>query len=156
MWDRLLKSLKVASFWAQLNSEFRQIWKQLSHFKSPWLWSKHGQRPRSIIRICEQWQEAAVQVFCKKGALRIFAKFTGKHLCQSLFLINFFQKAALAQVFFCEFCDISKNTFSHRTPPVATSEWSTVMFENYFFKKEDHNPGNFQWVMLQSWKTSSF
>ena len=25
------------------------------------------------------------QVFCEKGALRNFAKFTGKHLCQSLF-----------------------------------------------------------------------
>ena len=25
------------------------------------------------------------EVFCKKGALRNFAKFTGKHLCQSLF-----------------------------------------------------------------------
>ena len=28
----------------------------------------------------------AVVVFCKKGVLRNFAKFTGKHLCQSLFL----------------------------------------------------------------------
>ena len=27
-------------------------------------------------------------VFCKKGILRNFAKFTGKHLCQSLFLIK--------------------------------------------------------------------
>ena len=26
------------------------------------------------------------EVFCKKGALKNFAKFTGKHLCQSLFL----------------------------------------------------------------------
>ena len=26
------------------------------------------------------------EVFCKKGALRNFTKFTGKHLCQSLFL----------------------------------------------------------------------
>ena len=25
------------------------------------------------------------EVFCKKGALRNFTKFTGKHLCQSLF-----------------------------------------------------------------------
>ena len=25
------------------------------------------------------------EVFCKKGFLRNFAKFTGKHLCQSLF-----------------------------------------------------------------------
>ena len=54
----------------------------------------------------------------KKGGLGIFAKFTGKHLCQSLFLIklqveacNFIKKEALAQVFFCEFCEISKNTF---------------------------------------------
>ena len=26
------------------------------------------------------------EVLCKKGVLRNFAKFTGKHLCQSLFL----------------------------------------------------------------------
>ena len=26
------------------------------------------------------------EVFCRKGVLRNFAKFTGKHLCQSLFL----------------------------------------------------------------------
>ena len=25
------------------------------------------------------------EVFCKKGAFKNFAKFTGKHLCQSLF-----------------------------------------------------------------------
>ena len=30
------------------------------------------------------------EVFCKKGVLRNFAKFTGRHLCQSLFLKNFF------------------------------------------------------------------
>ena len=27
----------------------------------------------------------------------------------------------LAQLFSCEFCEISKNTFSYRTPPVAAS-----------------------------------
>ena len=27
-----------------------------------------------------------LKVFCKKGVLRNFVKFTGKHLCQSLFL----------------------------------------------------------------------
>ena len=32
---------------------------------------------------------------------------------------NFIKKATLAQVFFCEFCDTSKNTFSDRTPLVA-------------------------------------
>ena len=28
------------------------------------------------------------EVFCKKGVLRNFTKFTGKHLCQSLFFIK--------------------------------------------------------------------
>ena len=30
-------------------------------------------------------------------------------------------KKRLAQVFSCEFCKTSKNTFSYRTPPVAAS-----------------------------------
>ena len=58
------------------------------------------------------------EVFCKKGVLRNFTKFTGKHLCQSLFFnkvagqaCNFIKKETLAQVFPCEFCEISKNIF---------------------------------------------
>ena len=55
-----------------------------------------------------------------RDVLRNFAKFTGKHLCQSLFFIiklqdetcNFIiKKETLAQVFSCEFWEISKNTF---------------------------------------------
>ena len=49
-------------------------------------------------------------------------------LCQTLFLNkvaglrpNFIKKETLAQVFSCEFCKISKNTFFYRTLPVATS-----------------------------------
>ena len=38
------------------------------------------------------------EVFCKKGVLRSFAKFTGKHLCQSLF----FNKVAGLRYFFIE------------------------------------------------------
>ena len=36
-------------------------------------------------------------------------------------LYNFIKKETLAQVFFCEFCEIYKNTFSYRTPLVAAS-----------------------------------
>ena len=43
----------------------------------------------------------------KRGVLRNFAKLTGKHLCQSLFI----KKETLAQMFFCEFYEISKRTF---------------------------------------------
>ena len=32
------------------------------------------------------WQKQPLEVFCGKGVLRNFAKFTGKHLCQSFFL----------------------------------------------------------------------
>ena len=66
-------------------------------------------------------------VFCKKGVVRNFAKLTGRHLCQGLSFNKvaalglFIKKETLAQVFSCEFCEISKNTFSYRTPLVAAS-----------------------------------
>ena len=37
---------------------------------------------------------------------------------------NFTKKETLAQVFSCEFCEISKNTFYYRTRLVAASEIS--------------------------------
>ena len=68
---------------------------------------------------CDRHISEAVAQRCsvKKGVLRNFAKFTGKHQGQSLFLIkwpqacNFIKKETLAQVFSCEFCEIFKNTF---------------------------------------------
>ena len=36
-------------------------------------------------------------------------------------VFNFIKKETLAQVFSCEFCEISKNTFFHRTPLAAAS-----------------------------------
>ena len=54
--------------------------------------------------------------------IKNFKKFTGKHLCQSLFFNKvFIKKETLAQVFSCKFCETSKNTFSCRTPPVAAT-----------------------------------
>ena len=57
----------------------------------------------------------------KKGVLRNFAKFTGKHLCQILFSDK---KETLAQVFTCEYCEISKNTFSIEHSQTTASEYS--------------------------------
>ena len=84
------------------------------------------------------------EVFGKKGVLRNFKKFTGKHLCQCLF----FNKVAslrpatlstkrLCHKFFpvsCEFLKISKKTCFYRTPPVAASKccWPTVAKEDAF------------------------
>ena len=35
--------------------------------------------------------------------------------------LPYMQNETLVQVFSCEFCEISKNTFLHRTPLVASS-----------------------------------
>ena len=43
---------------------------------------------------------------------------------------NFIKKETLAQVFFCEFCEISKNTLSYRTPLVAASVLRILMAQN--------------------------
>ena len=65
-------------------------------------------------------QKQPPEMFCKKGVFRNFAKFTGKHLCQSHFCLHI-KKETLAQVLSCEFYEISKNTFLYRTPLVAVS-----------------------------------
>ena len=43
---------------------------------------------------------------------------------------SLFKKETLAQVFSCEFCEISRNTFSYRTTPVAVSVNIGAFFEN--------------------------
>ena len=74
-----------------------------------------------------RFRSSRPEVFCKKGVHRNFAKFTGKHLCQSLFFnkvavpATLLKKNTLEQVFSCEFCEISKNAFCYRTPLVTAS-----------------------------------
>ena len=76
-------------------------------------------------------------VLCKKGVLKIFAKFTRKHLCWSVFSnkvaglrpITLLQKEIPTQVFPCEFCKMFRNTFLYRTHPVAASVYSTAALQ---------------------------
>ena len=68
-------------------------------------------------------------MFFKIGILKNFANFIGKHLRWSLFLIKS-QSQGPATLLkrdsntgdFCKICEIFKNTFFYRTPPVAASE----------------------------------
>ena len=72
------------------------IWNELNDHQSKIMRSRHW---RSSVR---------------KGVLRNFAKFTEKHLCQSIFFkcrCSFIKKGTLVQVFSCEFYEISKDTF---------------------------------------------
>ena len=51
----------------------------------------------------------------------------------------------LAQVFYCEFCEISKNTFSYWTPPVAASndealwEWHRTVYSGMIRHTQRHS-----------------
>ena len=67
----------------------------------------------------------------RKGVLRNFATFIGKHLCQSPLLhssvCSFIKKENRSQVFPCEFCEVSRNTFFTEhlwaTTSVYFTEW---------------------------------
>ena len=63
--------------------------------------------------------------FCKIGALKNFAKFTGKHMCQSLFFnkVVGLRTRDSGTVVFLKIDEFSKNTFLHRTPLVAASDY---------------------------------
>ena len=70
------------------------------------------------------------EVFYKKDVLRNFTMFTGKHLYQAC---KFIKKETLTQVFSCEFFEISKNTFSYRTPLVAASVcWKILSWKSAY------------------------
>ena len=84
------------------NSRFK-----LKHWKIMFLWRIRSSCLRSSVKIV---------------LLRSIAKFTGKHLCQRLFLKKVAGLPSLAKVFSCEFYEISKNTFFTEHLRVTTSE----------------------------------
>ena len=71
------------------------------------------------------------EAFFKKGLLRSFAKFTGKHLCQSFFLNKIaglrpetlLKERLWQRCFPVNFAKICKNAFFHRTTLMAASVW---------------------------------
>ena len=76
-------------------------------------------------------------MFCKKDILKSFTKFTGKHLCWSLFFkkvtglqaCNSINKETPTQVFYYEFCEIFK-----KTPPVAASYFENCLQVNLILR----------------------
>ena len=112
-------SIVRASLWKSQKDPTKQSFKIYK-------WNSMLYRKCHISKNSENWngqrekiRSSRPKVFCKKCVLRIFTKFTGKHLCQSLFFNNiiikfcknFIKKETLAQVFSCEFCEISLNIF---------------------------------------------
>ena len=80
----------------------------------------------------------------KKVFLEISQNSQESPVPESLFFCNFIKKETLAKVFSCGFCQISKNTFSYRTPLVAASVllfYFLLAVFNYFFffKLSEHS-----------------
>ena len=78
-------------------------------------------------------------MFFRIGVLRIFANFAATHLRWSLFLIKLQTFMLRYQLFSCEICEIFRNTFFYRTPPVAVSDESKTRFSphvRYMFQQE--------------------
>ena len=73
-------------------------------------------------------RSSRLEVFCKKGALKNFAKFTGKHWYGSLFYnkvaackaCNFIKKENPINVFSCGFHEIFKDTHREKAPSNKT------------------------------------
>ena len=98
--------------------QHRTIWTytHLTNTCSSWTIKAQGLRTVFIRSFISSYRRCSV----RKGVIRNFAKLTGKHLCRvSVGTYNFIKKEALSQVLSWEFCEISKNNFSHRTPLVA-------------------------------------
>ena len=109
------------SFWIKHFEMFPDIFSQILLI----IWQKKTFTLNSFLAM----KLSHRRCFVKKGVLKNFAKLTGKHLCQSLFLnkvagraCNFIKKESLAQVFSCEFCEFFKNTFFTEHLRVTASE----------------------------------
>ena len=82
-----------------------------------------------VLGWCNFWS-SRLEVFCKKGVLSDFPKFTGKHLCQRLFfLTTLLKKVSGKGVFLWILRNFYKHLF-YRTPLVAAFVIYTVTFWN--------------------------
>ena len=75
-------------------------------------------------------QKQLPEVFYKKGALKIFAKFSGNFQADSC---NFIKEKTLVQAFSCEFCEISKNSnFIENLRTTASEVIVTGAYKKWF------------------------
>ena len=88
----------------------------ISHFYITWVISEQfscrGFKPVTFLVQFIRYRSSRQEVFCKKGVIRNFAKFTGKHMFQDLFFnkvvltpfLGFFELLFLLITFFINFC----------------------------------------------------
>ena len=67
--------------------------------------------------------EAVAQICSVKKVFLNISQNSKENTCARVSFLIKSQAKTLAQVFACEFCEISRNTFSYRTPPVAAFDY---------------------------------
>ena len=100
----------------KLRPRFYEVWFIFQNINNVMQWSKH------------------LEVFSEKCVLKNVAKFTGKHMCQSLFLIKLSKLSKLSNLskkrlchtcFPVNFVKFLRTPFFNRASPVAASKWIT-------------------------------
>ena len=90
-------------------------------------------------------QKQSVRGVRQKKVLEILQNSLKNTSARASFLIklqaeacNFMKKETVAQGFYCQFCEISKNTFSQRTPLVAASVHNYFQRTPLLFRAYNH------------------
>ena len=94
---------------------------------------KHSFAKLFAIEVISSDRSSHSQIIFEISVLKYFAIFTGKHLCWSLWKpegLQLYQKQTPTHVFSCKYCNIFKDSFLYRTPPVNASEWNSEI--NWF------------------------
>ena len=101
-------------------------------------------------------------MFCKKGVLRNFAKFTGKHLCQSLFFnkvaglkpATLLKKRLWCRCFLVTFVKFLRKLFltEHLRWLVFQETSRTIFYSNVFLKVIKFPLFLYQWSVLFNFK----
>ena len=100
--------------------------KQIGRFSNLyWVNSNFKYSNSSIFLKTIPKPEAVVQRCSVKKAFLEISQNSQESTCAR---VSFYIKEVHAQAFSCEFCEIFKNTFSHRAPPVAASGRRAVDF----------------------------
>ena len=111
-------------FFVSSKVPFAKLWCEECFYK---LVSKNAE---AAVRKCSL-EAVAQRCFVKRVLLKILQNLQENTCLRVSLLIkldalacNFIKKGTLAQVFSCEFCELSKNTCFYKTPLVATSSSS--------------------------------
>ena len=115
------------------NKEFGRMVKSVER-KGVTLWCFSGQVEEQIMSNNKERRRSR-EAEGGRESWREVSKTDGRRVGNRPEVCNFIKKETLVEVFPCEFCEISKNTPSYRTPPVtASGSYSMLCISTCYYK----------------------